>query len=300
MRKLLLTLTIILAFLALAASASAEPLNLDDPADAVKAMRKLQCHLEDGKPAIYWWSGTTFSRVPGEKDRRLFTYEGMNIRACVTVEHPDQGTGYRMVSKEVLFYLDENGEILRSWTNPWTGEEVEVVHIANDPVNSRGPIMPGGPRGPFSFDATIKDGRGWMMIEVPLFYPNPRAGDYQKYVGGTGRAIEMVSFYFDAEALVDDSVGGLDDAHVGWTRVAQWLPWMEMGNRVGSVMYHGAGKRVRSWDDLPQILRNEVAANFPGFDAPPPLDDDRRNETSWTYFKKWVDEKAESAPSSEH
>lgn len=277
---------------------AAEPLDLDDPNDAVKALRKLQCHMEDGKPAIYWWSGVTYSRVPGEKDRHLFDYEGMNIRACVTVENPKQGYGYRMVSKEVLIYLDpKSGEIVRRWQNPWTGQEVEVVHIANDPVNRA--VMANGPRGPFRFNAQIKDGRGWLRFEVPLFYPNPLGGDYQKYVGGTYQAIEMFSFYFDAGALVDDSVGGLDDAHVGWSRVAQWLPWMEMGNRAGQVMYHGAGKRVRSWDDLPQNLRDEIADNYPGFDAPPPLDDDRRNETSWTYFKKWVEKKKESAPKAE-
>ena len=300
MRKLLLTSTVTLVVaLLLAPAISAAPLDLEDPNDAVKAMRKLQCHLEDGKPAIYWWSGTTFSRVPGEKDRRLFTYEGMNVRACVTIEDPERGYGYRMVTKEVLFYIDpETGGVLRKWTNPWTGQEVDVVQIANDPVNSR-PIQANGSRGPFRFNATMKDGRGWLMFEVPLYYPNPLGGDYQKYVGGTYHAIEMFSFYFDAEALVDENVGGLDDAHVGWTRVAQWLPWMEMGNRVGAVMYHGSGKRVRSWEDLPKVLRDEVALNYPGFDEPPPLDDDRPNETSWTYFKKWIEEHGEdeAAPS---
>ena len=75
---------------------TAEPLDLDDPTGAVKGLRKLQCHMEDGKPAIFWWSGVTYSRVPGEKDRLLFEYEGMNVRACVTVEDPERGYGYRM------------------------------------------------------------------------------------------------------------------------------------------------------------------------------------------------------------
>ncbi|MEM7583713.1 MAG: DUF1838 family protein [Acidobacteriota bacterium] len=285
---------VLLALAAIAAT-PVSALDLDKPEDNVKAMRKLQCHMEDGKPAIYWWSGTTYSRVPGEKDRRLFIYEGMNIRTCKTVEDPEKGYGYRMVSKEVLFYLDpETGEIVRTWKNPWTGEALEVVHIANDPVNSRAPLHANGPRGPYKFDATIRDGRGWLAFEVPLFYPNPLGGDYQKYIGGTYQAIEMFGWYFSADDLLDDSVGGLDDAHVSWSRVAQWLPWMQMGNRAGQVIYHGAGKRVRNWEDLPEVLRNEVAANYPGFDSPPPVDDKRPNETSWTYFKKLVDAKAEA------
>ncbi len=294
--NLIAALLIMAAVAVAVGGVTAEPLDLDDPTGAVKGLRKLQCHMEDGKPAIFWWSGVTYSRVPGEKDRLLFEYEGMNVRACVTALDPEHGYGYRMVSKEVLIYLDpETGEVVRTWDNPWTGEEVEVVHIANDPVNSRGPIQANGPRGPFELDVQVKDGRGWLRFEVPLFYPNPLGGDYQKYVGGTYQAIEMFSFYFDADAMVDPEVGGLDDAHVGWARVAQWLPWMEMGNRAGQVIYHGAGKRVRSWDDLPKNLRDEIAASYPGFDAPPPVDDARRNETSWTYFKKWVEEKKGSA-----
>ncbi len=275
-------------------SSPALALDLDDPADAVKAMRKLQCHLEDGKPAIFSWTGRVYSRVPGERDRLLFSYEGMNIRTCGTVTDAEKGYGYRMVSRELLIYTDpKTGEVIRHWTNPWTDEELEVVHIANDPVNARAPTFANGPRGPYRFGAHIQDGRGTMSFEVPLFYSNPLGGDYQQYIGGTYQAIEMFNFYFDAEALVDDSVGGLDNAQVGWSRVAQWLPWMRMDSRVGSVVYNGAGKRVRSIDDLPAVLRAEIEANYPLYKEPPPVDDTRPNETSWTYFKKWVDAKAE-------
>ena len=45
--------------------------------------------------------------------------------------------GYRVYSREVLFYLDpQTGEILQEWANPFLdGRKVEVVHIQNDPVN---------------------------------------------------------------------------------------------------------------------------------------------------------------------
>ena len=55
-----------------------DTLDLDNPEDAVKALRKTQCHLEDGKPAVFWWSGNAYSRVPGEKDRHLFAYQAMS------------------------------------------------------------------------------------------------------------------------------------------------------------------------------------------------------------------------------
>ncbi len=289
-------LLVTILLLAFASTLGAQHLDLNNPTDAVKAMRKLQCNLEDGKPAIFWWAGSTFSRVPGEKDRRIFDYEAMNIRACVTVKDPEKGYGYRMVSKEVLIYTDPaSGEILRQWENPWTGKTVEVAHIANDPVNSRGPLFANGPRGPYQFGATIKGDLGIFRFEVPLFYDNPLAGEYQKYVGGTYQAIEMFNFFFNVEDLLSTGTDGAESAHVAWSRVAKWLPWMEMGDRAGQVIYNGAGRRVANWDDLPQWLQDEIATNYPSFDSPPPLDDTRPNETSWSYFKKLIDTKAGEA-----
>ena len=288
MKKLALVLAC--ALLSSALALAGETLDLDDPEDAVRALRKTQCYLQDGKPAVYWWSGHVYSRVPGERDRLLFTYEAMNVRACKTLTDPEKGYGYRMVSREALVYLDPaTGEVVRTWTNPWTGQEVEVVHIFNDPVNSKFPIFANGPRGPFQLGATFKDGRGWLSFEVPLFYNNPLAGDYQEYVGGDYQAIEMFNFFFDEAALLDGSVGGLDNAQVSWARVSKWLPWMKMGDRVGQMIYNGAGKRIASWDELPEVLKTELVTHKPEYREPPPLDDARPNETSWTYFKKVID-----------
>lgn len=281
-----------LGILFLAALPATAQLDIDDPEDAIQAMRKLQCSTVDGKPTYYWWYGNVYSRIPGERDRLLFQYHGMNVRACVTVEDAERGTGYRMVSRELLFYADpETGKILDTWENPWTGETVDVIHVANDPVNSRGASFPNGPRGPYEFDATIQGSKGWMTFEVPLFYENPLGGDYQQYVGGTYQAIEMFSFYFDSEDLLSAETTELDDAQVGWARMSQWLPWMEMGSRVGQMMFHGAGRRVSTFEEMPDVLTDEIQKNYPLYQQPPALDDDRPNETSWTYFKKKLDER---------
>jgi hypothetical protein len=36
-------------------------------------------------------------------------------------------------------------------------------------------------------------------------------------------------------------------------------------------------------------MKDEIAANYPAYVAPPPTDDARPNETSWTYFKKQME-----------
>ena len=251
-----------------------------DPATAegyVQLNRKIHCSLEDGSPQVYQWFGRAWSRVPGERDRHLFNLDGMNIRQCVAIEDPVRGVGYRMVSRELMLYLDpETSEVLRSFANPWTGAENEVIHVANDPVNGR-PT--------FGRTAGV-----WMMrIEVPLFYRNPLGGDYQDYVGGTYHATEIFDFNGDTRALLD---AGTPVAYpvVSWVRLAPWLPWMRMGNRAGMMYFNAMGRKLESFEQLSATMKAEIAANYPEYAAPPPVDDARPNETSWTYFRKIIDE----------
>lgn len=274
------------------ARADAAPkLDLAKPDDAVKAMRKIQSSLKDGEPKIFYFRGNVWSRVPGERDRQLFTYEALNVRQSKAVSEEGRGYGYRMVSREVLLYLDpQTGEILRTWKNPWTGKEVEVVHIANDPVNMP-PTFAQGPRGPFKLNMVFKDGWGSLGIDIPLFYKNPMSAEanYEEYVGGTYHGIEMFGFFVrEAELLgPSDSVA----ANVSWARICKFLPWMEMNDRIGSMMFSGTGGAVSSWSSLPELLRREVEASYPEYKTPPPLDDARPSVTSWSYFKQKLDEK---------
>jgi hypothetical protein len=295
-RRLLTVLAAAAVVVAVGASPTAQQkLDLNNPDDVVKAMRKFQASLVDGKPVVYWWQGSIYSRIPGERDRLLFVYQGMNVRAATTVTEPGRGYGYRQVSREILIYQDpQTKQVLRTWKNPWTGKEVDVVHVANDPVNSR-PMFAQGQAGPAKWPGFFKDGMGFLPMEVPLFYTNPLGGDYQPYVGGDYQAMEIFDFAFH-EAQLLDANPDMSDVNVAWVRISGWLPWMEMGSRVGTMIYNGVGRRLDSWDKLPDMLKTEIKANYPEYTAPPPLDDKRPNETSWTYFKKVIDKKKAQAP----
>jgi hypothetical protein len=72
---------------------------------------------------------------------------------------------------------------------------------------------------------------------------------------------------------------------------------MEMGGRSGLMVMNATGQKVAGIDQLPPVLRTEIEAHYPAWTAPPPLDDQRPNETSWTYFKKVLEaRKAKVAP----
>lgn len=274
------------ALLGILATAAVADIDLGTGEGTVKAMRKLHCSLADNKPVTYAWSGRAYSRVPGEPDRLLFRLSGMNVRQCVTVSDPQRGEGYRLVSREIMLYLDpQTGEILRTWENPWTDETVDVIHVANDPVNQR-PQFPLGPDGkPTPFRGRIQGDTVFMAFEVPLFYTNPLAGEFQEYVGGTYHATEIFDFVLSRKDLVSEQRDSAD-VNVAWVRIAQWLPWMKMGSRAGLMYVNATGIKLDSWDDLPEQMKAEIRARYPDYTAPPPGDDSRPNETSWTVFKK--------------
>ncbi len=279
-----------------AAKAAAGTLDLASPVDGLTALRKIQCSTKDSTPVVYHWSGHVFSRVPGEPDRHVFDVEGMNIRQCVTMNDPKRGVGFRMVSRELMFYLDpQTGIVLEKWSNPFTGKTVDVVPVVNDPVDMR-PLFAMDDHGkPFTLGARVEGDRVFATTEVPLFYRNPLGGDYQDYVGGQYHAMEIFDFVVDKADLLNKDKPEASPS-VAWVRVAEWLPWMEMGGRSGLMVMNATGQKVAGIDQLPTVLRDEIHSHYPAWTAPPPVDDARPNETSWTYFKKMLAARKAAAP----
>jgi len=277
--------------LVLASGAAARPLDPAIPADALEISKRVQCGEADGKPAVYHWSGKVYSRVEGEPDRLLFLGEGMNIRTCVTVNDPVKGKGWRQVSREVMLFIDpKSGEVLRDWKNPWTNETVKVMHINNDPVNGRPTFAVNADGTPFRIASLRREGRWFFMpFEAPLFYTNPLAGDYQDYIGGKYHAMEIFDFAFDANEMLDTKKYPTAYPTVSWVRISDWMPWMKMRGRQGQIVFNAMGNKLKSYDELPSVLKDEIAANYPIYTAPPPGDDARPNATTWTVFKSWVD-----------
>ena len=294
MNHVLIRLSTPLLLLALLTPATARELDPGDPLDALTISRKIMCTTVDGEPITFWWEGRAYSRRQGERDRHLFDVEGMNTRACVTDTHPERGTGFRLVSRELLIYRDPaTGEALATWENPWTGETVDVLHVANDPVNFAR-YEKNARREPFRWSGRIEGGLWRQNATVPLFYPNPLGGAFQPEVGGTYHATELFNFFGDAAQLLDSEIS-MADSHVGWSRISDWLPWMKMGGREGAIYMHTSGLRLSSWDALPERMKEEIAAHYPDYTEPPALDDDRPNVTSWIYYRR-VREGSETAP----
>jgi len=277
MKRLILALAAAAA--AAAGPAAAQKLDPSKTEDALIITRKIACSTIDGAPSTYWWFGEAYSRRQGEADKHLFNVQGMNIRACVKAEG-----GFNLVSRELLIYTDKStGAPLKSWTNPWTGETVDVLHVANDPVNGKyRPTTRDGK--PYKWTGAISGPSWWQTTTVPLYYPNPLASAYQKEIGGVYHATEMFNFFGDTDSLLDRSKTGAENVTVGWVRMSDWLPWMMMEGREGAIYFHTAGRKLNAFSELPEVLKKEIRDYYPEYDSPPPLDDARANVTSWKYY----------------
>ena len=289
-RLLLLGLMMLAAASASQAGKMPPRLNPDDPNDAVRIQQKLWCSLEDGKPAYLWSQGSVYGRRPGEADRKLINFQIWNARACKGYQDPARGYGYRSVSREIMLYLDpETNALLKTWRNPWTGEVVEVVHTQNDPVNMSGVLYARDKTGmPVTFEGQFINGRVLFSNEAPLYYDNPLAGDYQDYVGGHYHAMEMLNVFVYEQDLLDANVKTLPRWSRSWKRVSNFLPWMRMGDRPGLLVFTAVGQRVNSIEELNEPIRTALKTKFAKYQSPPPLDDQRPNETSWSYFSKVI------------
>ncbi len=289
--KILLLAATLLGTLDISHAAKTAPrLNPNDPNDAVRIQQKLWCSLEDGKAVYLWSQGSVYGRRPGEPDRKLFNFQIWNARACQSYQDPQRGYGYRSVSREIMLYLDPaTNALLKTWRNPWTGELIEVVHTQNDPVNMASVLYANGRDGrTASFEGKLINGRVIFSNEAPLYYDNPLAGDYQDYVGGHYHAMEMLNVYVYENDLLDAKVKTLPRWSRSWKRASNFLPWMRMGDRPGLLVFTAVGQRVNSIEQLNEPIRTALKTQFAKYQSPPPLDDQRPNETSWSYFRKVI------------
>jgi hypothetical protein len=275
--------------LLLVSAAGARPLDLAVPEDGVLASKKIACgSLRPDVIGYAVWKGKVFSHVPWEADRPLFDVMGFNVRRCPAVTDPARGTGYRVVSREIMLFLESGtGTLLKTWHNPFTGADVRVVPIANDPVNLP-PVLPRWPDGrPYRFSGEVIGDLVVRNLPSPVFQPLPLGKEFAEAFGGHSQALEVYTHFVPKAELLNDSEKPLENLHLAWYRISQWLPWMKMGERPGLLIYSTYGWRVKGLDDLPSPLRETLARpEYALYREPPPADDTRPMADEYTYFEQ--------------
>jgi hypothetical protein len=283
MKHWISTLGMALAIAAAGVAGPARALDLSDPEQSLEAFMKVRC-ATDGSDVVTWWKGTIFAQMPAKAPQAIFGFEGFNI--C-RAEKQEDGS-WRFFSRELSFYRDvKTGEILSEWQNPFTGKSNEVLHVANDPVNS---VM-GAPdrRRAFPFERQGPD--LLLTFNVPLSYPNPlQPADWPEESTGEVYAGSEHFLFFAKAAEVEEPSATNAHATIGWTRIGPWLPWMKMAGQPGNLLYIAHGAKIGGIADLPADMQAQVRERFPEY-ATAPREWVQPNETSWTYYRKVMQER---------
>ncbi len=206
--------------------------------------------LDFGQQKFGWFKGDVLGVKPGERVRKLFGFEGFSFARLVK----DEDGKYQKLLREVGYYTDlKTGEVLEEYENPYTGETVKVVHIANDPFNSM--IAPvrvlGGPSYgglnkakrreiPFLLPwQEVSDDKVMVHRDIHLYYPSALQPDKwpRESSGKMNRVSEMFSFVVNRADLANPELTTIE--HAGsWHRITPWLPWMLMGQAEGHCNYN--------------------------------------------------------------
>ncbi len=257
-----------------------------NPQDSIDAFVRMRGDTT-GKDVVTYWKGSTFAVLPNEAPKRLFGFEGFNVARMIK----QKDGSWRMLSREFAVYRDPKTDaILSTWSNPYSSETNTVFHVQNDPVNqSFGKKSAEGKVFPMPFQEMGPD--VLLNFDIPLSYPNPidpktfpKAAGHATYAGSESFGFFSKRVDFDNKKLSSVPVT------ISWSRTSPWLPWMQMGDRPGSLMFTAWGKKLNSINDIPKDLVNFVKS----FDAKylvAPRDDIQPNATTWSEYKRMVLEK---------
>jgi hypothetical protein len=260
-------------------------LDLDDPETNFMALMKLRGDLS-GADFHFAFPGQAWAMIPQEQNYKCFRTFGFGSGRYEEVDE-----GYRIFSREVLLYLDpDTGEILEEWNNPFLGgRTVKVAHIANDPVNGvfarKGP----GPLAPPYPYVSVGD---HVAFQWNFFIHHPAAmnrKDYPLYSSGDQDLhAELWGMMGRKSDILDDSTSAY--CTMSWSRVADWLPFMEMGNAPGKMVFHSHSmKLMEGPQELPTPILEYIEKHYSEYLTAPTEWNGPQMTSSAGVFKKMID-----------
>jgi len=263
------------------ASLTGPYLNLTDKTGNMIAAARLNGNIDPNKSRFGWYDGIVMGVAPGGPLKNICGFRGFGATKLVPLT---DGPGWQKLHREVGYYYDlATGEIMEEMENPYTQEKVRVVHVANDPFNTKYeeyfPLPPnyGGlnsddvERTPYLKPWRVEGDRLMLEDHIHLYYKN--ALDPKKWVressGPMNRVSEMFLHVISLDDMQNEELTAVRD-YGSWNRVTPWLPWMLMGQAPGHCVYNclTAGG-VETVDELPPNIVEYTAKNFPKYLEPP-------------------------------
>lgn len=241
---------------------------------------KTRSSLDPTQSTFLTWTGKIYTFIPGEKRKLLFKIVGVSVSRCL----PTEEGSWDFTSRELTYYLNpQTDEILPKWENPWTGETVSVMHVANNPV-----------QGHFQgkFPAQVEADSTTFIFDIFPTYPNPLVEDgrFAEYSPlAIYQASELFKLTVPTSDLWNSELTSVSQLRLSWDRIGPWLPWMKMSDRPGYLIYSATGRKVGGFTELPPLLQHEINTRVPLYKNAPKSFRDGEDMTSWLYFQQNFD-----------
>lgn len=241
------------------------PLNFDDPVYCREFLARIEGDTAPGKFVNGCVKGIVHGVRDGEAVKPLF---GFDVFSAIRVVKQPDGS-YQRMCRELIFYRDlKTGQLLDEWDNPYTGERVRVVDVANDPFNYiiseyfPDPPSYGGlntakpPKRPIKVKWDLMNGNTVAIDQdIHLYYRN--ALDPAKWpresAGEMNRVSELFRIFIRLEDAENPELTHLPHTGV-WSRITPWLPWMLMGQAPGHIYYMGRYSSIEPHEAPPDVL----------------------------------------------
>ncbi len=213
-----------------------------------------------------WFSGHLWGIVPGEAPKALTTLQGL-AKSNWDVD----GELLTKQSFDLGFFGDlENGELLQTWTNPYTNEKVKPFPF----MYGGGPKTSYGPNGKLQGDKVeaypntwVRSGNQVWLDEYGSFqfknplqpeeWPHSSAGEELLFGSST-------TYSANADELFDKEATTCGNTFF-WTAINSWEPWMRMGQRPGFVMWRATGRKIFDVAEIPDAIKAYVAKVQPNY-----------------------------------
>ncbi len=253
------------------------PMQFKDPVWNREMSARLEANVDPKKFTYGMVTGVVSGVRPGEKVRELMGFE---VFSTIRVVRQPDGS-YQRLCREVVFYRDlATGQLMDEWDNPYTGERVKVVDVANDPFNYvisdyyPDPPSYGGlnkeqrpPRRPYLRKWSIID-HNTVAVEsdIHLFYPSAMQPEKwpRESPGKMSQVSEYFRYFIRREDLENPALDHMP-AHGVWNRVTPWLPWMLMDQAPGHIVYAGNMCTQNTMDYHPKDVLERVKARYPKY-----------------------------------
>jgi hypothetical protein len=232
--------------------------DLSLPVNNLMNLIRMQASLGNEDQVPWYYNGTLYFQKGSEQPIPMIKIEGMESYKVISQEDGS----YEILGNMLTFFRDlDSGDIIREFKNPFTGEVNAILPNIRRASIGRGlNISTMGVR-PTSFIEKMPDDPlilDWTFGPKAVWLHNQTA-----YPPGlSAPRMQRMTMFAPLKEFLDKDLLSLSATFTS-TVLMPWLPWMGMDDIEGHTLWHAAGVKLESIDQLPEEYYKRMMEEYP-------------------------------------